>query len=83
MFSKYMFKENRYDQMNVTEEEKKYIKTYCLAMALESKRFTAVQLKAMRDQINWIEYFLFLSSFFYFLTFERNRNDKLMAKPGK
>jgi hypothetical protein len=47
-----MFKENRYDQMNVTEEEKKYIKTYCLAMALESKRFTAVQLKAMRDQIN-------------------------------
>jgi hypothetical protein len=51
MFSKYMFKYNHYDQMTVPDEDKKYIKHYCLAMALESKRLNNSELKALRDQI--------------------------------
>jgi hypothetical protein len=50
LFSKFKFKEGAYDQMEVPINQT-LIVPYCLAMALESKRLSPAELKAMRDKI--------------------------------
>lgn len=50
MFSKFMFKSNRYENMTVADEDMNKIKFYCLKMALDSKRIASADLKKMLDQ---------------------------------
>jgi hypothetical protein len=49
VFDKYQFKEGKYDNMTVDDNQKSIIRFYCLAMALESKRLSPTELKAMWD----------------------------------
>ena len=47
MFSKFMFKMGKYDNMTVPTENLTQVKVYCLKMALESKRSNASDLFKM------------------------------------
>lgn len=44
-FSKYSFKEGKYDHMKINDNQAKFIKFYCLKNALESKNMTNFQLR--------------------------------------
>ena len=46
MFSKFVFKEGKYDNMSVTDEQAKNVKFYALKMALEGKRLGEEKLVA-------------------------------------
>ena len=46
MFSKFVFKEGKYDNMNVSDEQAENVKFYALKMALEGKRLTEATLVA-------------------------------------
>ena len=44
MFSKFLFKEGKYDNMTMPSENLNQVKIYCLKMALESKRTQSADL---------------------------------------
>ena len=52
IFSKFMFRAGKYDNMSTTDIDKKKVKYYALAMALESKRLKETdQLKLLNAAI--------------------------------
>ena len=50
LFSKFSFKAGKYDNMTIDENQVSQIKYYCLKMALEAKRTSNLQLRALFDQ---------------------------------
>lgn len=47
MFSKFSFKEGKYDNMTVPTENLNQVKNYCLKLALESKRTQPIELNKL------------------------------------
>ena len=57
MFSKFVFKEGKYDNMSVTDEQAKNVKFYALKMALEGKRLGEEKLVAdLQTQAIWFSF---------------------------
>jgi hypothetical protein len=53
LFSKFVFKEGKYDNMTVSDENAKNVKYYALKMALEGKRLSeSKQLADLKTQID-------------------------------
>ena len=44
LFSKFMFRDGKYDKFNITDVDKTKIKYYTLSLALESKYLSSTQL---------------------------------------
>jgi hypothetical protein len=51
VFSKFAFKENKYDNMTVADKDLDKINYYCLKMALDSKRIAPADLNKMLNQV--------------------------------